>query len=253
MVYDLQKASLWKRVSAWLFDSILLSIMVVALAWLLSAALGYDKYDQQINDAYSRYEESYGVVFDISAEEYDALPPEDKAAYDTAYAALTADEEVVYAYNMIINLTMVIASVGILLAVLLWEFAIPLLLKNGQTLGKKIFGLCLVRVDGVKVTPVQLFVRTLLGKFTLEIMIPVYILLMLFWGIADLTGTLLLGAVLLAQFLCLTITDRHAALHDLIAGTAVADFGTQLIFENAQERTQYIARLHAEQAAKEPY
>ena len=84
-------------------------------------------------------------------------------------------------------------------------------------------------------------------------MIPVYLLLMLFWGITDVKGTLLLFALLLAQFLCVTITDRHAALHDLMAGTAVADFSSQMIFEDAQARTDYIVRLHAEQAARETY
>ena len=40
MIYDLQKASMWKRVSAWLFDTILLSIVAVGFAFLLSTILG---------------------------------------------------------------------------------------------------------------------------------------------------------------------------------------------------------------------
>ena len=63
-----------------------------------------------------------------------------KETYDAAYDALIADEEAMKAYNMMVNLTLVITTCGILLAVLLWELLIPLFLGNGQTLGKKIFG-----------------------------------------------------------------------------------------------------------------
>ena len=36
MVYDLQKGSLWKRASAFLFDFIMVSIIAVLLALILS-------------------------------------------------------------------------------------------------------------------------------------------------------------------------------------------------------------------------
>ena len=42
MIYDLQKASMWKRISAAMFDGILLGIAAVLFAWLLSLALGFD-------------------------------------------------------------------------------------------------------------------------------------------------------------------------------------------------------------------
>ena len=60
---------------------------------------------------------------------------------------------------------------------------VPLKLGNGQTIGKKVFGIGVMRVDGVQLTTIQLFIRTILGKFTLETMIPVYIVLMIFFNI----------------------------------------------------------------------
>ena len=48
MIYDLQRASLWKRISAFLFDAILLGIAAVLFAWCLSAALGYDGYSDTL-------------------------------------------------------------------------------------------------------------------------------------------------------------------------------------------------------------
>ena len=253
MVYELQKACLWKRIAAWLFDGILLSILAVGLAFLLSLAFHYNRYSDQISDAYLAYESSCGVSLDISQEEYENLSPADKLAYDSAYEMLIRDEDVLYAYNMAVNLSLVITSISILAAALVLEFIVPLFFKNGQTLGKKIFSLCLVRSDGVKINTLQLFTRTVLGKFTIEIMIPVYIILMLFWGITDLSGTLVLGGLLLAEMITLIVSQRNAAIHDLLAGTAVADFSGQMIFESEEELIAFKKKIHSDWAAKQDY
>ena len=57
MDLDLQKASMWKRISAFLFDFIMLSIVAVLFAWGLSAALGYDGYNRTVAGAYEKYSE----------------------------------------------------------------------------------------------------------------------------------------------------------------------------------------------------
>ena len=148
---------------------------------------------------------------------------------------------------------MVIISLSILISIMLWDFVIPLWLGNGQTLGKKIFSLGLVRPDGVMVNTMQLFVRTLLGKFTIETMIPVYILLMLFWGTLDLTGTVMLLILLVAQALCMILTNTNAAIHDLLAGTAVVDISSQTIFRSTEDLIAHQKRVAAERAARQTY
>jgi len=253
VAYDLQKANFWKRISAWLFDNIITMILAVGIAFLLSAALGYNQYSDRITDAYNHYETEYGISFDITSEEYLDLPAEKQQAYEKAQEAISADEDAMYAYSMVVNLTMVISTFGILFSVTAMEFVVPLLFGNGQTLGKKIFGLCVVRTDCVRVNTMQMFVRTILGKFTIETMIPVYLLLMLFWGITDLTGTLILSALLLTELIILISTRRHAGIHDLLAGTAVADFGSQIIFSTEQDLIEYQKKVHADRAARQPY
>ena len=250
MVYDLQKASLWKRITAWMFDAILVSILAAGVALLLSSAFQYDRYSDAVTDAYDRYEAKHGVEFDVLQEEYESWPEEKRQAYDAAYQDLLADEQVMRDYNMVINLTMVIASLSLLFAIAALDLVVPLFFKNGQTLGKKIFCLCVVRADGVRLNPLQLFARTILGKFTIETMIPVYILLMFFWGTLDLIGLLLLLSLVLAQVICLIVTRRNAALHDLLAGTAVADLGSQMIFDSTEELIEFKKKIHAEQVAR---
>ena len=253
MIHDLQKAGFWKRIAAWLFDGILMSVLVVGFGFLLSVMLGYDGHSAALEAAYDSYGAQYGVVFDITAEEYAAMTDAERSNYDAAYEALIADEEVLYHYNMTLNLTLVIITGGFLLAYLLWEFFIPLWLGNGQTLGKKIFGLCLVRIDGVQINTLQLFTRTILGKFTIETMIPVYILLMLFWGTMGLGGTLFLMAMGIGQCICVAVTRSHSAFHDLLAGTAVVDMASQTIFRSTEDLIAYQKKVAADRAARQPY
>ena len=253
MIYDLQKAGLWKRIAAWMFDGILTGILAVGFGVLLSMLLGYDAHSQALDDAYARYETEYGVVFDISAEEYERMTQAEIDHYNVAYDALIHDQNAMYAYNMVINLTMVITSIGILLAVLLWEFFIPLWIGNGQTLGKKIFSLCLVRNDGVKLNGLQLFARTVLGKYAVETMIPIFILMMLFWGTAGLSGTLVLFALALAQLLCIAFSRTNSAIHDFLAGTVVVDITSQMIFRTTEDLIAYKKKIAAEQAARQAY
>lgn len=253
MVYDLQKASMWKRIAAWMFDGILIATLAVGFGLLLSLLLGYDTHNETMETSFAAYEAEYGVTFDITQEEYLALSESDRQNYDAAYAALVADQDFLYAYNMSLNLTMVITTIGILLSVIVMEFAVPLLFGNGQTLGKKIFGLGLVRNDGVKVNNLQLFTRTVLGKFTIEIMIPVYILIMIFWGSIGLMGTVILFALAVAQILALGLTRTNSAIHDLLAGTAVVDISSQMIFRSTEELVAYQKKVAAERAARQAY
>lgn len=253
MDIDLQKGSMWKRISAFLFDGILIGILVVALGVLLSVILDYDGYHERLNAAYADYESRYGVTFSVTAEEYAAMDDQSRAVYEEAYQALIQDEEVLYIYNMVLNLTLIITTGSILLSYLFLEFAVPLLLGNGQTLGKKIFSLCLIRGDCVRVNAMQLFARTILGKFTIETMIPVYILIMLYFNTVGLGGTLVLLALLLVQIILLAATRNRSAIHDLLAGTVVADLASQRIFQSAEEKIEYTKRIHAEEVARKPY
>ena len=196
MVYDLQKGSMWKRISAFLFDFIIMTVITVLFALILSWATGYDGWQQSFSDAYRRVEDEYGVRLDLNYEEYKALTEEQNDRLTAAYDALREDGAAMKAYQMIRTLSQLIVSISILLGVLIWEFVIPLKLKDGRTLGKKIFGLALMRTDGVRVSAVSMFIRTVLGKFAIEAMVPAIILMMIFWGVIDVVGpAVLLGIV----------------------------------------------------------
>lgn len=253
MIYDLQKASMWKRASAALFDFIILGIVVVGLATLLSNVFGYDKYNNEVNAAYDKYEQQYGIEFEINQEEYDSKTEEEKATWDAAYEALCADEKALYAYNMVFSLSLLIATFSILLAYIILEFAIPAFLGNGQTLGKKIFGIGVMRTDGVKVVGPLMFIRTVLGKFTIETMIPVIILVMIIFNAIGIVGPIIIGLILLVQVILMIKTNTNSMIHDVLAKTVVIDVASQMIFENEEALIKYKTKKHAEQVTRQTY
>ena len=253
MSMELQKASIWKRASAYLFDIILLATLAVAIALAVSALLGYNRHTDALDRLYANYENQYGVTFDITSSEYEALSEADQKQYDDAYQALIADEEVLEVYNIVINLSLVILTLSILLSYVLLELVTPLLFGNGQSLGKKIFGIGLMRTDSVKMNGMQLFVRTILGKFTIETMIPVYLLMMMFMGSIGPLGPVVLLAIGVLQLLTVIFTQNHSAIHDLLAGTVVIDIASQQIFRSSEELIAYTQKRHAEEVARKSY
>lgn len=253
MQADIQKASIWKRVAAWILDLILLAVVAAGVMFLLSSVLGYSRYSDQVNDAYAHYEQEYGITFQVTPEAYDAMTDAERKNWDDAYAALIADEAAMQAYNMTVNLILIMTTAGILIAMLILHLLVPLLLKNGQTVGKKAFALGVIRQDGVKMNTLQLFVRTILGRFTLETMIPVYIILMMLWGTIGIVGPAVLIALLLGQIICMGVTRNNAALHDLLSGTTVVDLSSQKVFTSTEELLEYTKQVHAERAARQDY
>jgi len=250
---SLHKPGVWKRFAAWLLDAILLCVLATGIAFVFSAAFGYDSYSDKLNAAYAEYEERYGISLGITEDEYNALSEEKKQLYMEASSALSADEEANYNYNMVVNLSVLIVTLSLLCSYLVLELLVPVLLKNGQTVGKKVLSIALCRVDLVRITNLQLAVRTVLGKFTVETMIPVYLVIMLLFGGIGVFGTVLLLAFAVAQLVIMSVTHTNSLIHDLIAGTVAVDLTTQKLFGSSEELLEYKKRLHAARVAEQAY
>ncbi len=244
MIYDIQKSSMWKRISAYIFDVILLSIIAVGVAFALSAVLGYDAHATEREAMREKYEKEYGVSFDITQDEYNEMSEEAQKNYDDAYNAFATDPEVNKKDILLINLTLIITSFGILAAYLILELLIPLKLGNGQTLGKKIFGIAVMRVDGVRITPVQLFIRTILGKYTLETMLPVLLIALFIFNFMPLLGLVGIAMIIIIQLGAIIFTRLKTPIHDMISATVTVDMASQMIFDSAEDLMEYKKKLH---------
>lgn len=252
-MYDFQKASSWKRISAMIFDFILTGMLVIGIAWLLSASLGYDTHYNVMEEAKLRYEAEYGIDLNISADAYAALSEEERAIYNAANEAFGTDKEVLAAYSMLINLTLIIITFSILIAYFIFELIIPLILKNGQTLGKKVFGIGVMREDGVRLSTLFLFIRTVLGKFTIEVMIPVLSVIMIYFGFGGLFSVVMLFGIPLLQIVFIASSKARTPIHDKLAHTVTVDLASQMIFESPEAMLEYKKRIHEEAARGAEY
>lgn len=250
MGYDIQRAGFLKRIPAWLLDIILLVTLATGMIAGLAYVLDVDTYSENLNAIYAEYEEKYGIDFAQTEADFSVMTEEELAVYEAAAEELSKDTEVQKVFEMFMSLTLVTLSLGILGAHLILEFLIPLWLKNGQTLGKKVFGVALMRKDGVKVTPFMMFARAILGKYTLETMIPVLLVVMAIFGFLGLEGILIIGIILLLQLIITFATRNKTAIHDILACTVAVDLSSQMIFDSPEEQLEYHKQLFEENAAQ---
>ena len=245
---DLQKPNMWKRISAALLDVLVLVLLASAAMLLLSRILGVDDRSEELEAVYARYGETYGVDLSLSQTEREALSDEDEAKLIAAEEAFFADTEALYILTMFIQLTLLTVIFGMLLAFLVAEFAVPLLLGNGQTLGKKLFGIGVMQQNGVRLTAPLLFARSILGKYTVETMIPVMVILLLNFGMMGAVGLLILAALAALQLALLIGTHERLAIHDKLAHTVTVDLASQTVYGSYEELLAAKTRRQAELA-----
>ena len=128
MQNDIQKASLWKRIAAGILDLILLAVLATGFCWALSALLNYNSHLEKSEAIEAKYMAEFGLQADMNADKFAEMTPEAQRDYEArvaaADAALNADDEAMYTYTMVLNLSLIIATGGILLATLLLEFLV---------------------------------------------------------------------------------------------------------------------------------
>lgn len=252
MIQDIQKASMWKRISAALLDAVIFVILMEALILLFSAILGFNTYLERMDTLEAKYLAEYGIEDELSQAEYDKLSEAEQEAYrnkaEAANRAYQNDPEVIEIYGKIISISWMMVTFPVLFAFLILELLVPLLFKNGQTFGKKVFKIAVMRIDGIKVTPFMTFARGILGKCTFETLVPVYLIMMVIFGMLGTVGVVACGALLIAQIILFFFSKYHTPIHDKLAVTIAVDMSTQMIFDSPEDRDAYFKRIAAESA-----
>ena len=101
MTCDLQRANVWKRISAFLFDVILLAIACVVCAWGFSALLGFDAQYQTLMTRYQATADACGLDMSVMTQTYNTLTDAQRTLVEQANAMLAADETAIHAYGMV--------------------------------------------------------------------------------------------------------------------------------------------------------
>lgn len=259
MIYDLQKASILKRISAFLLDFILTVILLTGFMWMLSAITGFDSYSNTLSQRITEIEAEFGISaiteehkvdldsFSLMTEAERAKFPQDvQDTLTNCIKKINSDPTAIHAHTMITNLTLLIVSLGLLFSIAIVEFVIPLFLKNGQTVGKKIFAIAVMRVDGIRVTPMIMFARAILGKYTLETMISVILIIMMFFGVGSMITLAVIILIPIFQLILVIATKTNSLIHDVFSSTVVVDLHSQMIFDSTDAKIEYQKRLQSE-------
>ena len=236
-----------------MFDTMMIILAAVGIAAIMSLFMNYEEHYNTIETIEAECAAKYGINTDLTAEEYEQLSDDEKQRYLEADAEFGSNPLVADAYNKLLTLTLLTITFSLLIAYVGLEFVVPIFLKHGRTLGKKIFGLAVMRTNGVKLDGQAHFIRSIIGKYTMETMVPVYIILMIIFGNLGPIGTLMLIAFLILEIAVYATTRTRSTVHDLVSDTVVVDMASQMIFESYDDLMAYKTKLHEEEANKKEY
>ena len=279
-MFELRKIGIIKRASAWLLDLILLAVLATGFIWIVSLICKFDHHWVLANQYLHEYEEFEDTYIGKIASAYDSFNVEEhedgtytvttkdgnpaspsdvintlindtsrseemQAIYDV-YQSLTPPGKVNAQWRYVASLLFMMISIGIMLSYLVLEFILPIILKNGQTVGKKVFGIALVHPDCVKIKNVALFARTFLGKFAIETMFPVLLAFLFFFGGLGWIALALLAALLVLNAVLFFARKNRTPIHDVLANTVAVDMRLQMIYDSVEELNEKKALQYRE-------
>ena len=255
MAVSIQKADVWKRISAYMLDIIIVFTIAVSAMIFFASFSDYQTHLDTLNKETIRYQQQFesetGIKLDITQEEYDKLSDPQKDLYNKTYEEfnkeLAKSVEVKNAYKEIISVFAVCGSLGLLVGYIATYFIVPLLLKNGQTLGKKCFGLAVVRTNCVKITNPVLFIRCFVGQYAIETMFSCYLVVMTLLGQLGIVGPITFIAFIILQLGVTIKSPTNSCIHDLLSDAIVVDMASQVIFDSYDELMEY-ERLESPQS-----
>lgn len=248
---DFHKAKPIKRLAAYLIDLIML-VAITAGVWIaMYSAMDYNTYVQEFQGYIDEYAQKHGVDLSIPSNEIQNYPEEVQEKYNEALLDLNDNKEAMASYAQRFKIDILAAMVGFFVAYLILEVMIPLILKNGQTVGKKIMGLCVMHKYHVRVGAMQIIYRSILGKYFIETMIPVGMLLLKNYGVLGTTASLIMAVIAMTQGFIVLMSQANCGIHDKLFHTVVADFKKQYIFDSWNERFDFQEAYDKEMAERE--
>ena len=120
--------------------------------------------------------------------------------------------------------------IAIFVTFMIFYFVIPMVFKNGETIGKKVMHTCLVNKLGYQYSRLQLIPRFLAPTFL--VIAVIFITGFSFWSLLIVSGGLLIS------YLFAIFSKNNRALHDIFAGTLVVDARESTWFKNAEEEAK---------------
>lgn len=156
---------------------------------------------------------------------------------DFATRAFFADVYAHYrelAYQVSIWQTLLPELTAIFIVSILAYFVMPLIFKNGKTVGKLVMGIGLVNKLGYDISIPQLIMR-----FFFPMVVTTGLLII--GGTAFAIG---MGLFVLVSYALVIFTKEHKAIHDYLAGTVAIDAKRSVWFKNANQEAEYTEKIN---------
>ncbi|MFA7378032.1 MAG: RDD family protein [Bacilli bacterium] len=156
---------------------------------------------------------------------------------DFATRAFFADVYAHYrelAYQVSVWQTLLPELTAIFIVSILAYFVMPLIFKNGKTIGKLVMGIGLVNKLGYDVSIPQLIMR-----FFFPMVVTIGLLII--GGTAFAIG---MGLFVLISYALVIFTKEHKAIHDYLAGTVAVDAKRSVWFKNAKQEAEYTEKIN---------
>lgn len=198
----------------------------------------YKKYDS-IENFNTMIEKNYSQFFEYDEKSKLYVPIEDVKGINEVYLnimsndcmkILLQDQDFADLSFRLTTYNMVDILISIGLGGIIYFIVLPLILHNGQTLGKKLLQLYVVSLNGdYHLTPMKLVCRSLF------ILIGEIFMIILTFGLIP-----------LISLICSIFTNNKQSLHDLIVSTTVVDVSSTLTTSNSEILLTSYASLEQE-------
>lgn len=243
-----------------MIDTVLMIFLALAFSLITHTIFKVDERIDKVNAFKTQYAQDYGVDLELAQKDPSTVTKEEKADYDENYKkfeemnkAISKDKAAQEANADFLSSLLASFAISLFASNLVLNFVVPLLFKYGRTIGKRVFGLAVIRSNGVKISPPVLFVRSVVGLYAMETMFPLIIVMMIWFGMLGIIGTIILIGFAILQLSCLFATQAHQPIHDLLTDSVVVDMASQTIYETNEELIEAQKAEAAEKAASEEY
>ena len=229
-IYTPRHASLIKRAASFLLDIILLAIVFVGFLLLFAYLFDYDSTNKALNKMYL----DYGVMIPKDATE--KLEFCDITQQSCIDAATALENDPMFKQLFVLRQRfLIVGPIGsFLLSLLIFNFILPLIFKNGQSIGKKLFAIGYVSKSEIRIKPIQLFIKFLFGDFIIDSVMTIIGLYYILWG-NGYAGLILIFVVVIGNIACFALTKERTFLPDALANMFPIDMQEQMLFDTIEE------------------
>ena len=164
-MYEVYNGKMFSRIAALIVDLIIVLCIFVTIDILITKNVANNvwQYDDKVSQ-YENYQIDYGIAYKDA--EGNLIYVDD--VENSTLEAFKSDESVWALAQDITTLQIIQISFDLFVSEILVFFVLPLIFKNGQTLGKKLMRLGLVNSKGLKVANWAVFARFIIGIYAVE-------------------------------------------------------------------------------------